>query len=75
MSHFYRIPHNYSECPECRGRGFFYDDNGPAPSESDCEYCSGTGEIDEPNVVLLAPFLPNMDRQENQRHIKLMRSK
>lgn len=53
MSH----PHP-DDCPECKGRGYFLSDNGPAPQEYDCPECDGTGEYVWAGLVPANPMLP-----------------
>lgn len=34
-------------CPDCKGRGYFWSDGGPAPRRDDCDWCGGSGMVFE----------------------------
>jgi len=50
--HPYRPDASEQPCPECRGRGYFLSDGGPAPEEFDCDDCGGTGFVEREREVV-----------------------
>ena len=34
-------------CTDCKGRGYFWSDAGPAPRREDCDECGGSGIVFE----------------------------
>lgn len=47
MKDLYPIYLGEIACPECNGLGILESDNGPAPTEIECEVCEGSGKVDE----------------------------
>jgi len=37
------LPTEEVPCSDCRGRGYFWSNNGPAPRQESCDECSGSG--------------------------------
>jgi len=37
------LPTEEVVCGECKGRGYFWSDTGPAPRQESCDECSGSG--------------------------------
>jgi len=53
-------------CAWCDGHGMFVSDNGPAPQETVCEVCAGTGEWDAIDLGIIEPLDPEDPDYEQQ---------